>query len=251
MSALTLAACPRRGYVPKNSLSGRHALLHIHGGSFIAGSLAYSRLIASKLAAGTGLDVLTYEYRLAPEAPFPAAIDDTLSAYAYLLEQGYCGENIALAGESAGGGLVLSLVQRLRELAMPLPGALVCMSAWTNLSCSFESCFTHINSDPVLSPETLILAGQMYAGRESVIHPLISPAFADFTGFPPALFQAGSLELLVDDSRQCYRKMCAEGVEAFLEVYPDMWHVFQMLNIPESAQALHSIRDFLRARLHY
>lgn len=236
---------------PKNNASGRHAILHFHGGSYIAGSLAYARIIASKLSAAAQLDVLTCQYRLAPESPFPAAVDDALAAYVYLLEQGYPAGNIALAGESAGGGLVLALTQRLRELAKPQPGALVCMSAWTNLSCSFESCLTNMDSDPTLHAEALILAGRMYAGLEPVEHPLISPAFGSFAGFPPTLLQAGSLEILVDDSRQCYRKMCAEGAEAYLEVYPDMWHVFQLLSIPESVQAFTSIREFLRAHLHY
>jgi acetyl esterase/lipase len=236
---------------PDVSASGNGVILYCHGGSYVAGSLSYARILSSRLASHTGLDTLALDYRLAPEYPFPAALDDLSAAYAFLLNQGFRPESIALAGESAGGGLILAFPQLLREQKLPMPGALVCMSAWTNLACDFESSTYNLTHDPVLIPESLIMAGLLYAGCHSVINPLISPAFADFSGYPPALFQAGSLEVLLDDSRVCCEKMKAAGADARIEVFDGMWHAFQVQNVPETREALASIGSFLQEKLRY
>ena len=213
----------------------KHAILYCHGGGYTSGNLGYSKVLSSKLTQTTGFDVLSFEYRLAPEFPYPAALDDAVAVWDYLMLLGYGAEDIVLAGDSAGGNLALALCLRLRQDGRRLPGAMLLMSPWTDLTCSGESFRTRRELDPMLSEEYLRTAGNAYAGDLDPAAPMLSPLFGDLSDFPPTLIQVGSHEILLSDSERLCRKMKDAGVSCRLEVWDDMWHVFQMFPLKKSA----------------
>ena len=163
----------------------RHAILYCHGGGYTSGNLGYARVLASKLAHVTGYDVLSFEYRLAPEHPYPAAVEDALRAWDHLMLLGYGARDIVLAGDSAGGNLALVLCHRLKAAGRRLPGALVLMSPWTDMTMSGASYAERAESDPMLTPEYIEAVRTAYAGGRDYASPDLSPLFADLTGFPP------------------------------------------------------------------
>ncbi len=223
----------------------RRAILYCHGGGYTSGNLGYSRVLSSKLAHATGYDVLSFEYRLAPEFPYPAAVEDALRAWDYLMLQGYGARDIVLAGDSAGGNLALVLTLRLRQAKRRLPGALILMSPWTDMTMSGRSYTERADIDPMLTPEYIEAVRAAYAAGRDYRSPDLSPLFADLTGFPPTLIQSGDHEILYSDSESLYQAMQRAGVPCRFEASEGMWHVFQMFPIKKAAAAIESIARFL------
>lgn len=227
----------------------KHAILYCHGGGYTSGNLGYSKVLASKLTQCTGFDVLAFEYRLAPEFPYPAALQDALSVWNHLMYQGYGADDIVIAGDSAGGNLALALCHKLKQQHRMLPGALLLMSPWTDMTCSGISYTQRAEFDPMLTCEYLKAVGTAYAGKEDPSSPLLSPLFGDFHDFPPTLIQVGTHEILYSDSEQLCQKMKEAGVPCRLEVWEGMWHVFQMFPLKKSALAMDCMAHFLLEEL--
>jgi acetyl esterase/lipase len=227
------------------------ALLYLHGGAYNAGSIGSHRALCTELARLAGVRVLNVGYRLAPEHPHPAAVDDAVAAARFLWKQGVAPERVAFAGDSAGGGLALAALVALRDAGDPLPAAAVCLSAWTDLTLSGDSFFAKACEDPMIVPETLARSRDRSVAGARADAPTISPLFADLAGLPPLLIQVGTAECLLDDSTRVAERARAAGVDVTLEVWDDMIHVFQAFFalLPEGRRALDGIAAFLRARL--
>ena len=220
-------------------------ILYCHGGGYTSGNLGYSRPLASKLSHTTGWETLSFEYRLAPEHPFPAAADDALAAWDYLMHLGYGARDITVAGDSAGGNMALVLCHRLKAAGRMLPGRLILMSPWTDMTASGTSYQERKELDPSITEDYIHAVRSAYAGDADVKDPQLSPLFGDFTGFPPTLIQVGSNEILDSDSATLRQRMTAAGVVCRMEEWQDMWHVFQMFPIKKAAQAMEHVGQFL------
>lgn len=222
----------------------RKAALYLHGGAYTAGTLNYARGFGSMLALETGRSVLCLGYRLAPENPFPAALEDAAAAYRAMLTR-YAPEDIALVGESAGGGLCFCLALYLRELGLPMPERIAALSPWLDLQQSLEACRL-MGKDPVLSCEGLQRAATYYLGGHDALDPLASPLYGDFTGLPPCLLITGGDEILLAESQDMHKRLLEAGVRAGLHVEEGMWHVYPLYPVPEAKQAQSMLRDFLQ-----
>lgn len=229
----------------KTPHGNRHAVLYCHGGGYTSGSLGYSRVLASKLTRATGYDTLSFEYRLAPQHPYPAAVEDALRVWDHLMLQGYGAENIVLAGDSAGGNLALVLCHRLRAAGRRLPGALILMSPWTDMTMSGASYRERSDVDPMLTPEYIRGVREVYAPGQSYEDPMVSPLFGNFNQFPPVLIQVGDHEILYSDSEELFKKMQSQGVPCRFDVGKNMWHVYQMFPTREAARAVEQMTYFL------
>lgn len=223
----------------------RRVILYCHGGGYTSGNLGYSRVLSSKLAHVTGYDVLSFEYRLAPEHPYPAAVEDALRAWDYLMYLGYGAENVTAAGDSAGGNLALVLCTRLKAAGRRLPRALLLMSPWTDMTMSGASYRERAESDPMLTTEYIEAVRSAYAGGQDYRSPELSPLLGDLRGFPPALIQVGDHEILYSDSAALQEALHRAQVPCRLEVSEGMWHVFQMFPIKKAAAAMESAARFL------
>ena len=225
----------------------RHArcVLYCHGGGYTSGNLGYSRVLASKLVRSTGLDTLSFEYRLAPEHPYPAALEDAFRAWDHLMYLGYGAKDVVLAGDSAGGNMALVLCLALRRAGRMLPGALLLMSPWTDMTASGASYSERAEADPILTNEYIQAVREAYAPGADYTRPEFSPLFGDFSAFPPALIQVGTHEILYSDSERLAERMKAAGCYCRLEVWENMWHVFQMAPAKKSAAAMESMAHFL------
>lgn len=223
----------------------KYVILYCHGGGYSAGSSVYARTLTSKLALATSMDVLCFDYRLAPEHPYPAAPEDAVKAWNYLMLLGYGAKDVIVAGDSAGGNLALSLVQILKEEGRMLPVGLVLMSPWTDLTCSGKSHETKAQIDPVLNAEYLDRARYAYAGQLDMTDPKISPLFGDFHGFPPTYIQVGDNEVLYSDAVRLQRRMAAAKVSVKLDHFEGMWHVFQMAPFKKAYMAMDKIAEFI------
>ncbi|MBV9354783.1 MAG: alpha/beta hydrolase [Chloroflexi bacterium] len=222
-------------------------LLYLHGGGYAAGSFATHQLVAEKVAQAAGVRALLPAYRLAPEHRFPAAVNDALAAYRWLIEEyGANPSRMVVAGDSAGGGLTIVLAVSAREAGLPLPAALVCISPWTDLAGTGETMRTKAGIDPCFTPEDLHLQAREYLGDADPTQPVASPLYADLHGLPPLLAQVGEDELLLDDARRLVERAHATGVDATLEVWPGLWHIFATQGtFPESRQAMQRLGSFL------
>jgi len=207
---------------------GRRAILYVHGGGFYSGSLRTHRAIAGALAKAASADVLLIDYRLAPDNPYPAQIDDTLAAYRWLLDSGYEADNIVLVGESAGANLAIEATLRQMRVKEPLPAAVVAMSPISDLAATGASLTANAGTDPVINAAQLDLIRKAYLGTRSPTDPMVSPLYADLTGFPPLLIQVGEGEALLDDSRRLADKARAAGVDVEIEIWPGMIHEWQI-----------------------
>ena len=230
---------PHRGH------DRRRAILYCHGGGYTSGNLGYSRVLSSKLAHVTGYDVLSFEYRLAPEHPYPAAVEDAMRAWDYLMYQGYGAENVTVAGDSAGGNLALVLCRRLKAAGRRIPRALLLMSPWADMTMSGASYRERVESDPMLTPEYIEAVRRAYAGGRDLHDPDLSPLLGDLGSFPPTLIQVGDHEILYSDSASLAAALQAAHVPCRLEVSEGMWHVFQMFPIKKAAAAMESAARFL------
>lgn len=234
--------------IPEHPEEGK-AILYSHGGSYVSGSPSTHEAIIARLAEQCSLPVFAYDYRLAPEHPFPAALEDACAAVDYLAGRGYPPERLAFCGDSAGGGLTLALTMMLRDQGRGLPAALAVLSPWADLTETSDSHFEKDDSDPILSSEELRNTAPLYAGKEDLRHPYISPLFGDFTGFPPTLIQVGTNEILLDDSLGLAKKMEAQNVEVDIDVFDGMWHVWHSFDIPEAHTAIRKIARFVDTAL--
>lgn len=235
---------------PKFAYRTDKIILYCHGGGYISGGLGYARILAAKLAGHTGIGVVSFEYRLAPENPYPAAIEDAVKVWNYLLYYGYGAKDIIVAGDSAGGNLTLELCLRLKEDDRLLPKALVLMSPWTDMRCESKSDSgsyrTYMDKDPLLSYEYVVAARTAYAGENVDFNdPHYSPIVAELDNMPPTLIQVGSNEILRDDSEKLYKKLCKQGCLAKLEICQGGWHVYQQMPIHKASVALDSVKQFI------
>ncbi|MCK1624247.1 alpha/beta hydrolase [Bradyrhizobium sp. 160] len=228
------------------------AILYLHGGGFRIGSIASHRDLIARIAQTSSCRVLAINYRLAPEHRFPAALDDTLTAYRYLLDQGLRPADIALAGDSAGGKLALAAMLALRDRGETLPAAAALMSPWTDLAATGASYESRAEVDPIHQRAMILALAKNYLGADGdPRHPLASPLYARLSGLPPLLIQVGDRETVQDDSTAFAAKAKAVGVNIDLQVWSGMIHVFQMFpEIPQAREALAELAAFLRRRLH-
>lgn len=256
---------PKNIHMHKDSLGGVHAevlksehadekkaLLYIHGGGFVAGRPANHRQLTWRLAAKTNTPVYAIDYRLAPEHPFPAALDDALIAYRTLLDKGVEPHRLGVAGDSAGGNLTLALALKLKEEGLPQPGALVCLSPVTDLAEPAPSHISNMDSDAMFDSSIFNSVPETYCPDGDVMNPLVSPLRGDVSGLPPTLIQCSGAEMLRDDSIRMAERMKQAGVDVKLEVWPKVFHVWQVAAdvLPEGRKAIDNIAAFLNARLH-
>ena len=226
-------------------------LLYFHGGGYVSGSIKSHRYLMQNLSRASGARTLGINYRLAPEHPFPAAIDDAVSCYRWLLDEGYQTENIAIGGDSAGGGLVISTLLSLRDAGYPLPAAGLCISPWADLTGTAPSYETQAESDPMISSVGIRKVATMYLGSAPSDTPLASSIFADLSGLPPMLIQVGEREVLHDDSIALSNKIQQADGEALLEVAPHMihvWHAFAPM-LSEGQLAVDRAGQFIKTQL--
>ncbi|MEH2625272.1 monoterpene epsilon-lactone hydrolase [Bradyrhizobium sp. AZCC 1719] len=249
--ALSIGGISGEWIVPAHAPSAK-AVLYFHGGGFRIGSVASHRGLIAQIAEASGCRVLAIDYRLAPEHRFPAALDDALSAWRWLLDHGLKPADIALAGDSAGGNLALALMCSLRDRGLPLPAASALMSPWTDLTATGASYENRAEVDPIHQRAMILALAKNYLGQQGDPRdPLASPLHADLSGLPSLLIQVGDRETVRDDSTMLADKARAAGVDVGLEVWDGMIHVFQMFSeIPQGQQAIGSLARFLRQHLH-
>ena len=227
------------------------AILYIHGGGWVGGVPGNHRPLTWRLADKTGVPVYAIDYRLAPEHPFPAGLDDCVAAYRGLLEKGIAAKSIVIGGDSAGGNLTLATALKLKELGIEQPAALVCLSPATDLE-GFESRTENAASDAMFVTAMMPTVRERYCAGHDIADPLISPYRAkDVSGLPPALFQCSAVEMLRDDSVRMAAKLNAAGIPATLQVWPGVFHVWQVMAdlLPEGRQAIDGIAEFIKLRL--
>jgi acetyl esterase/lipase len=231
--------------VPERSEQG--VVLYFHGGGYVGGSAATHRPLTAGLARRGRRRVFAVDYRLAPEHRFPAALDDGVAAYRWLLAQGVAARTLALAGDSAGGGLVLAVLLRLRAEGLPLPDCAVCVSPWTDLAGTGASVQSNDGRCAMLRPENIASFARAYLGDASPLNPHASPVFADLGGLPPLLLQVASSELLLDDARRVHDKVRASGGVSRLDVVDGVFHAWPMLDglMPEAGLALDEAAAFM------
>ena len=218
-------------------------ILYLHGGGYTCGNLDYAKGFSATLSDECGVRVFCAAYRLAPEERFPAALDDAVVAYQYLLSKGYPARQILLCGESAGGGLIYALCLKLKQLRLPLPCGLIGISPWTDLTGSGESYITNRDIDPSMTPELL----QFYAGcyTDDPKNPLCSQLFGDLTGLPPSLLFVGGDEVMLDDTRMLHQKLLDCGCKSQMIVAPERWHAYVLYYLNENMSDFDTINDFL------
>lgn len=223
----------------------KYIILYCHGGGYSTGSRLYARTLTSKLAMSTSMDVLSFDYRLAPENPYPAATEDAMRVWNFLMLLGYGARDVILAGDSAGGNLALSLTLKLKEERRLLPRGIILMSPWTDLTSSGKSHETKADIDPVLNAGYLEEMIGNYASAEDLKNPFISPLFGDYAGFPPTYIQVGENEVLLDDSVMLYQKLLKANASVKLDIFPGMWHVFQMSPFKTAYEAMDRNAEFI------
>ena len=223
----------------------RYVILYCHGGGYSTGSTVYARTLTTKLAESTGMDVFCFNYRLAPECKFPAAAEDAMKAWNYLMLLGYGARDVIITGDSAGGNLALSLVLKLKEQERLFPRGIVLMSPWTDLTGEGKTFQTKAELDPVLDKEYIDRMTRAYAPDRDLTDPYISPLFGDFHGFPPVYIQVGENEILLDDSLRLYKNLIKAGVAAHIDRFPGMWHVFQMSPFKKASEAMDKNAEFI------
>jgi acetyl esterase/lipase len=242
----TIGEMPAEWLRPINVKDDR-VVLYLHGGGYTMGSCNTHRTLGARLAIASQTPVLMIEYRLAPEFPFPAALEDALAAYRWLIEPGRPARPIALAGDSAGGGLAIASSITLRDRSDRLPAAIACMSPWADLAVQGESMMTRAKADPLISRESSLLYAGLYVAGHDPVSPLISPVYADLRGLPPLLIQVGDCEVLLSDSVCLAERARQAGIDATLEVWDSMWHVWQTYAgyVTEAQQAIDRIGAFI------
>ena len=234
-------------FTPSSS-DAKRVLLYLHGGGYVLGSVQSHRVMLERLTRAVGCRVLAINYRLAPEAPFPAPVEDACASYRWLLKQGIAARNIAIAGDSAGGGLTLATLLALRDAGDAMPGCAVPISPWTDMEGTGASMETRAAVDPMVQKGPLIEMAKTYLQGADPKTPLASPLYGDFKGLPPLLIQVGDAETLLDDTTRMAPKLKAAGVDATIEIWPEMihvWHLFSPM-LDQGQQAIDKIGAFVR-----
>ncbi len=222
-------------------------LIYLHGGAYVLGSAETHRNLAWRLAVKARCRVLLVDYRLAPEHPYPAPVEDAIAAYDWVLEQGFDPSRIGISGDSAGGGLTFATLAKIKDTDRPMPAVAFGISPWTDLACTGKSLRTNAKADPMFDPGAIPRAVDFYLQGADPYDPYASPLYADFEGFPPTMIHVGSSEILLDDARRLAHNMKEAGVLVELEVWrnmPHVWHVFAPF-LPESTQAISRGARFL------
>lgn len=226
----------------------RRVILYLHGGGYVIGSPNTHRSLAGEIARAAGSAALVIDYRLAPENPFPAAVDDAVSAYRWLLSNGYSPENIVVAGDSAGGGLTVATLLAIKERNLPVPVAGACISPWVDMAGTGESVKARASIDPMIQAETLHMMASLYLNGADARTPLASPLYADLKGLPPLLIQVGEREILFSDSEVLRDRAQQAGVQVTFEEWPGMvhvWHLFHPM-LTAGRDAIKKIGEFVR-----
>jgi epsilon-lactone hydrolase len=248
MAQRKLSGVPAMRVSRRDAETDRH-ILFLHGGGYVTGSPALYRHILWRFAAAARARVAAIDYRLAPEHPFPAALDDAVAGWQGLLAEGADPRRCAVMGDSAGGGLALALLLRLRDMSAPLPGAAVAISPWTDLAMTGTSLGRNATSDPMENPDDVPFLARCYLGEADPMTPYASPLYGNPRGLPPTLIQVGGDEILLDDSVRMAQRMQAAGCKVELEVWPRMphvWHAFAPI-MPEARRAIARIGAFVLA----
>ncbi len=235
-------------WVVAEGSSDSRVVLYLHGGGYIIGSPRTHRPLMAWLSRESAGKVLGLDYRLAPEHPFPAPVEDSVAAYRWLLDEGYDPARISVGGDSAGGGLTIAALVQFRYLGLPMPGAAVCISPWVDMEGLGESMETRAAADPMVDKENLLISAKTYLGGSNPRAPLAAPLYADLRGLPPTLIQVGDAEVLLDDSTRLAGVAREAGVEVRMEVWDDMihvWHLFAPI-LPEGLQAIAQAGEFIK-----
>lgn len=230
-----------------------NVLLYLHGGGYVTGSITSHQDLVMRISRVSKMRALIIEYRLAPENPFPAAVEDALKAYKWLIEkEGINPQNTIIAGDSAGGGLTLATLIKIRDNHLPMPAAGITLSPWTDLAHTGNSITTKAQIDPFITVYDLIFDANLYLGDAHPQNPLVSPLYADLKGLPPLLIQVGTDEILLDDSTRFAERAEEAGVNVQLDVWQDMIHVFQAFAdwAPEGQEAIEKIGQYIQNRIN-
>jgi epsilon-lactone hydrolase len=245
------AGGPEALWVDAAQKNDRAAILYLHGGAYSMGSAQTYVGIAGMLSELCGLRVLSVDYRLAPEHPFPAAIDDAVSAYRWLLQQGVPAKSIVIGGDSAGGGLTFATMVELKNKGVQLPAAVFTISPWVDLAHTGETIVTKADLEPMLTKSGMIYMAKLYADETDVLSPLVSPLYADLSGLPPVLIHVGTSEMLLSDSRRMAEALRDSGVDCIIKEWDDLFHVFHtVVNIPEARIANEEIATFIKSHIN-
>lgn len=233
---------------PKDTMDGK-VLLYLHGGAYMIGGCGMHRQMVSHIAKAGRIKALLPEYRLSPEHKYPAAIEDAVGCYKALLADGIAAEDIIIAGDSAGGGLTVGTTLALRDAGEPLPAALVLLSPFLDITGSGATMQTRRDQDPWFRAEDLSIIADHYCEPHQERYPEVSPVFANFEGMPPLFIQVGDDEILLSDSERIADEYVAAGIDVELQVWPEMWHVFQMFTgkMPESRHAIRKMGQYIQS----
>jgi phosphinothricin tripeptide acetyl hydrolase len=249
VETVTAPARPAEWLTPPQARADA-VVLYLHGGGYVIGSPRSHRHLAAAIARAAGTRALLLDYRLAPEHPFPAAVDDAVAAYRWLLGQGIAPARIVVAGDSAGGGLTVATLLALRERGLPPAAGGVCISPWVDLTCSGATYATKAAADPIVTRDGVAMMARAYIGDGDAKAPLVSPLYADLRGLPPLLVQVGSDEVLLDDALGLGERARAADVDVTVEEWPAMihvWHWFLPM-LDEAQRAIDTIGGFVRTR---
>jgi acetyl esterase/lipase len=229
-----------------------HVVLYLHGGGYVQGSINTHKEFGSRISRVSSSRVLLLDYRLAPENSYPAALEDAVAAYKWLIDsQGIEPKNIIIGGESAGGGLTLATLLKLRDTGITLPTAAVILSPWADLLMTGDSMRTKAKVDPLANASDLLFLASLYIGEDDPKNPYISPLYADLKGLPPMLIQVGGAEILLNDATRIAENAKLAGIDVILDVWEDMIHMFQMFALwgPEGQEATEKIGEFIQKHL--
>jgi acetyl esterase/lipase len=237
-------------WVAAPGIDAQRAVLYLHGGGYAIGSIKTHRRLAYDISAASSARVLVIDYRLAPEHPFPAAVDDAATAWRWLLAQGFAPGRLAIAGDSAGGGLTIATLVNLRDQKLPLPACAVAISPWIDLEGSGSSAVTRAAQDPMVQKAGLTWMAGLYLNGKDAKTPLAAPLHADLKGLPPVLVQVGTAEVLLDDATRLAEKLHGAGGEVKLAIWPNMLHVFPFFApmLSEGRDGCVEIGNYIRAR---
>jgi acetyl esterase/lipase len=247
---LSADGVPAEWIVPEGAPE-RSVLLYLHGGGYCIGSINTHRSMVSHIAGAAKTRALLIDYRLAPENPFPAAVEDSTAAYKWLLSRGIAAGDIIVAGDSAGGGLTVATLLSLKEQGIGLPAAAVLISPWVDLAATGDSIISKADIDPMVKKEGLMEMAEAYMGGTDPRTPLASPLYADMDGLPPMLIQVGTAEILLDDATRMADRARKAGVDVTLNTAEDMchvWHFFSSM-LPEALEAIEEVARFMRKHL--
>jgi len=222
-------------------------ILYLHGGGYVKGSINTHRGMVARISKASQTNAVIIDYRLAPEHPFPAALEDSTAAYTWLLSEGIPANRIVIAGDSAGGGLSMATLLKLKELKEPMPAAVACISPWLDLEGTGESFKSKADLDPICNGDSLLKSAAVYLGDENPQAPLVSPIYGNLQGLPPILIHVGTSEILLDDSKRLAERAKKDGVEVVLEIWEEMihsWHFFAFM-LPEGRKAIAGLGNFI------